>query len=126
VDSSRLRSALVVSKRLRKARSKAARKGARTRAVNRATVRRWHEVERPAMRRMTSLLNHMLSRLPEVHLRWNPLTDTGHKLKNGASYGTLVRFINGGRILRVLPEGYKQPKDYHPAFWEPLYGKRGR
>jgi len=83
-------------------------------------LKRWREIEEPASRRTTSLLNRMLSKIPSVPLRWNPLADTGRKLKNGASYGELVKFLNGGRVWRVLPEGYKQAQDYHPVYWEPL------
>lgn len=101
-------------------RQKAARKGARTRAANQAMWKRWREVEQPATRRITGLINHLLRAHGKVSLRWNPTVDNGQKLKNGAQYGTLVKFLNGGRLLRVLPEGYKQPHDYHAAFWEPL------
>ena len=103
-----------------KKRSRAARKAARTRADNSAMLRRWREVYEPSSRRMTTLLNCLLRDSGTVSLRFNPLCDKRSKLKNGAEYGTLIKFLNGGRILRVLPDGYKHPKDYHPAYWEPL------
>jgi hypothetical protein len=112
-----------MSKRISKkaaARKRAARKAAETRAANRAMLKRWREVDEPSGRRMDALLNHLLSRGRTVSLRWNPLGDTGRKLKHGAEYGSLVKFMNGGRILRVLPEGYKQPMDFHPGYWEPI------
>jgi hypothetical protein len=103
-------------------RQRAARKAARTKAANQAMFKRWREIEQPATRRVTGLLNHLLKAHGIVHLLWNPLNDSlgKSKLKNGVEYGTLVKFLNGGRLLRVLPEGYKQPQDYHPAYWEPL------
>jgi hypothetical protein len=101
-------------------RQKAARKGAITRAINRAALKRYEEVERPATLRLEALLNHMLKNSAAISLRWNPTKDVGVKLKNGAGYGTLIRFLDGGRVWRVLPEGYKTPKDFHPSFWEPL------
>jgi hypothetical protein len=101
-------------------RSKAARKAARTRAANRVMLKRWREVEEPASRRMDILLNRLLDSARPVDLRWNPLRDTGRRLKHNAEYGTLVKFLNGGRVIRVLPEGYKRPIDFHPAFWEVL------
>ena len=102
-------------------RKKAAKKGAETRAVNRL-VEGVSPNSLPSSRRMENLLNRLLKNGGPVDLLWNPLRDTGHKLKNGGQYGTLVKFLDGGRIWRVLPEGYKRPLDYHPAFWEPLYG----
>lgn len=103
-------------------RQRAARKAVRTRAANHAMLKRWREVEQPATRRITGLINHLLKAHGKVSLRWNPTSDAWgkFKLKNGAEYGTLVEFRNGGRMLRVLPEGYKQPQDYHPSLWEPL------
>ena len=56
-----------------------------------------------------------------MSLRWNPLGDqAGRKLKNGAEYGTLIKVLHGGRMWRVMVEGYKRHQDYHPSFWEPM------
>lgn len=102
-------------------RQKAAKKAAKTRAANRYMMERWRKIEEPANRRMDFLLNLLLAQSHTgIALRWNPLTDTGHKLKHGVQYGKLVGFKNGGRIITVLPDGYKQAKDWHPAFWEVL------
>lgn len=101
-------------------RQRAARKAARTRASNRAAWKRYYEVEEPAIRRTENLINHLLSNHGKVSLLFNPTKDVGRKLKNGAKYGTLIKFLNGGRLWRVLPDGYSQPQDFHPAFWEPL------
>jgi hypothetical protein len=101
-------------------RKKAARKAARTRAANRASWKRWIEVDRPAIARMDVLLNHILlqSGCGTIWLRWNPLADTGRRLKHRAKWGKLVKILNGGRMLRVLAEGYRRPQDWHPAYWE--------
>jgi hypothetical protein len=100
-------------------RRRAAKKAANTRAVWRAQMKYMREVVEPTNRRMDSLLA-ILMKGRTLPLRWNPIRDTGHKLKRGAEYGTLMRFVNGGRLLRVLPDGYKRPKDFHPSYWEPL------
>lgn len=102
-------------------RQKAARKAARTRAANSAILKRWREVDQPASRRMDILLNMILPAVTTIKLRWNPLGGTTRKLKHDAQYGELIKFVNGGRLLLVLPEGYKRPQVFHPGFWEPLY-----
>ena len=100
----------------------AAKKAARTRAYNRAVMKRWHEIDEPAMRRRDALYNHLLEILEIegrfISLHWRPLGNTGRKLKNNAQYGILVKILHGGSIWRVLPEGYKRPHDFHSAFWE--------
>lgn len=98
-------------------RRRAIRKGVQTRAVNRAMLKRWREVEQPASQRMDELLNYMLSGI-HITLYWNPLGNARQRLKKGVEYGELVKILNGGRLLRVLPEGYKRPQDFHPGFWE--------
>lgn len=103
-------------------RSKAAKKAAATRAANRAMLKRWREVELPSSRRMDTLLNSLLPAVRPFRLRWNPLAG-GRQLKHGAQYGELIKFANGGRLLLVLPEGYKRPQLFHPGFWEPLPGE---
>ena len=99
---------------------KSARKAARTRAVNLAMMKRWREVDQPAMRRAENLFNFLLKGRT-VSLRWNPLGGVSRTLKNGAMYGELVSVHAGGRVWRVLPEGYRRPQDYPCAFWEPLF-----
>jgi len=96
------------------------RKAVATRRQHKAEMDYYHEFTRPGNRRLNVIMNALL-RGKEVSLRWNPTRDTGHKLKNGAQYGTLIGFIEG-RLLKVLPEGYKQPKVFHASFWEPLVG----
>lgn len=102
-------------------RQKAARKAARTRAVNRFVLKRWREVDQPSSRRMDVLLNMILPAVRPITLRWNPLGDVNRKLKHDAQYGELIKFVNGGRLLLVLPEGYKRPQVFHPGLWEPIY-----
>jgi len=101
-------------------RHKSARKAARTRATNRAMLKRWREVDEPSNRRMDVLLNMLLPKVNTITLRWNPLSGLERKLKHGAEYGELIKFLHGGRFLLVLPEGYKRPQVFHPGFWEPL------
>jgi hypothetical protein len=98
-------------------RQKAARKAARTRAINRAGWKRYNEVDRPARRRLDNLLNHFLKTTP-VSVRLAPLDDTGLRLKGGTIYGRLLSV--DGMTVTVLPEGYKRPRGYHFQFWEPL------
>lgn len=102
-------------------RSKSARKAAKTRLTNRAILKHWREVDQPTSRRMDVLLNMILPAVTPIQLRWNPLGDTSRKLMHGAEYGELIKFVNGGRLLLVLPEGYKRPQIFHPGYWEPLY-----
>ena len=102
-------------------RQKSARKAARTRAANRAMFKRWREVDEPAGRRIELIMNMILPAVDTIKLRWNPLGGINRKLKHNAEYGELVRFVSGGRLLLVLPEGYKRPQVFHPGFWEPLY-----
>jgi hypothetical protein len=99
-------------------RRKSARKAARTRAANRAMLKRWREIGEPSSRRMDEILNSILPAVETIKLRWNPLGDTNRRLKHDAKCGELLKFVNGGRLLLVLPEGYKRPQIYHPAYWE--------
>jgi hypothetical protein len=104
-------------------RARGRRKARQTQLGNQAWQKRWREVEEPAQRRMDELLGYLLENAIvgiglDVRLHWNPAKDVGRKLKQGAEYGTLLEIKNGGRILRVRPDGYKTAFDYHPAFWE--------
>lgn len=97
-------------------RQKAARKAARTRAINRAAWKRYHEVDRPARKRLDNLLNSFLKATP-VSVRFTP-EETGLRLKRGVAYGRLIA-VDGMSVI-VQPEGYKRPRGYHFRFWEPL------
>lgn len=102
-------------------RQKAARKAARTRAANRAMLKRWREVDEPANRRVEGLFNKLLKITGPVRVRWDPPAwGAGRKLKNGAQYGTLVKVLHGGRAWSVRPEGYQRPQDFSPIDWEVL------
>ena len=103
---------------------KSARKAARTRAANVAMMKRWREVDEPAARRAENLFNSLLKGRT-VQLRWNPPGGVSRKLMHDATYGELVSVRAGGRIWRVLPEGYRRPQDWHCGFWEPLFDKEG-
>lgn len=102
-------------------RRKSAKKAARTRAANRAEMAYIQEVIKPGIDRLQAILRELIARDPQtlgpIHLRWNPTRDTGHKLRHGATHGTLVGFKDA-RLLTVLPDGYKHPQHWHPAFWE--------
>ena len=105
-------------------RKRTARKALATRRANAAMLKRWREVDVPTTRRMDVLLNMILPAVTPIQLRWNPLGGLGgitRKLMRGAEYGELIKFVNGGRLLLVLPEGYKRPQIFHPGYWEPLY-----
>lgn len=95
------------------------RKGVATRRANRAWQKRWREVDEPTNRRIDVLLNILL-KTTRISVSWNPLQDTGRRLKHGAQYGTLLSVRNGGKSWIVLPDGYKRPQQYHAGFWEPL------
>lgn len=98
-------------------RQKTARKAARTRAANRASWKRYFEIDKPARRRLDNLLNYFLKTNP-VSVRFSPLEETGLRLKNGVMYGRLLS-VDGMSVI-VQPDGYKRPRGYHYQFWEPL------
>jgi hypothetical protein len=84
-------------------------------------MKRWREVDEPAARRVERLMNMILPAVEPINLRWNPLGGITRKLMHNAEYGELIKFVNGGRLLLVLPDGYKRPQVFHPGFWEPLW-----
>lgn len=94
-------------------RSIAARKGAKTRAANKAGWERYYKIDAPALRRIDVLLNRLLKH-KIVTLRW--LGD--HKLKGSVIHGRLIKTMHGGKTWRVIIDGYKRPQDFYPAFWE--------
>ena len=98
------------------ARQKAARKGARTRAANAASRKRYLEVDRPARMRTVALANRLL-KYEVINLRF--LGGVNRKLKGGAQYGELIRIIDPQTWL-VKPEGYKHASIWHAGFWEVL------
>ena len=98
-------------------RQKAARKAARTRAINSAGWKRYLEIDKPARQRLDNLLNSFLKTTP-VSVRLNPLQDSVLSLKSGVTYGRLIA-VDGMTVI-VQPEGYKHPRGYHFGFWEPL------
>lgn len=96
-------------------RSAAAKKAAKTRAANKASWDRYFEVDVPVLRMINRLLNHLIFH-HNVRVRWKGVYR--RKLKHGAEYGVVVKFMNGGKTWRVLIDGYKRPQDYHGSFWE--------
>jgi hypothetical protein len=107
----------------RMARKIAAKKAAKTRRENHYAMKYYREVTEPGRKTLQLIMWDLLcsrdrDQAGDVRLRWNPKGGAaGRKLKNGASEGTLVGF-RAGFYLKVKPDGYKQPKTWHPAFWE--------
>lgn len=101
------------------ARSKAAKKAAKTRAINAASWRHYRENVAPGITRVNSLLNWWLKKHGTLSVK---LSEEGERnlrrLKGGAVYGEIVRFDDGGRYLKVTPEGYKRPLNLPTAYWE--------
>jgi hypothetical protein len=97
-------------------REKAARKAARTRAANAAAWKRWKEVGEPTLIKIDLLVHRLIKQENGISLRWIGT----RRLRKGAQYGRLVRTFHGGKLWRVLIEGYAHPQDFHPAFWEVL------
>lgn len=97
----------------------AARKGVKTRAENAARAKNFNEFYMPSTKRMNDVLTVLVRKIRpmQIRVRWNPIRDTGTKLKHGVTHGTLVGF-QGGNLLLVRPDGYKRPQAYHPSFWE--------
>jgi hypothetical protein len=98
-------------------RQKAARKAARTRAVNKAAWERWEKMDRPALMMIDRLITRLATQ-EEITVQWARGTDA--RLKNDVEYGRLIRSLHGGKIWRVLPEGYRRPHDYHASMWRLL------
>jgi hypothetical protein len=96
------------------ARSKAARKGAKTRAANRAHMEYYRDITRPGMQHLQQIMTHMLGLCQEtIRLRYL----AARPLKGGVTVGTLIGFSNG-RDLVVRPDGYSNPQTFLPAYWE--------
>lgn len=51
--------------------------------------------------------------------------DRGFKFKGGTSTATVVGF-GGTQSVKVLIDGYKQPKSFHHMFWQPTHKKAVR
>ena len=105
-------------------RQKAARKAAKTRAVNRASLKRWEEVDKPARLQEAALINKMLeSVVVRVRFREREGGPTLRKISGGM--GTLVKVLGTGLSWRVKIDGYKgKPQDWHAGFWEIVEEKR--
>lgn len=97
-------------------------KAAKTRAENKAAWKYYEEVTAPGKRTIGDILWELLCtrdrEAGDLRLRRNPkYMAKGQKLKHGATGGKLVGFRDGF-FLKVLPDGYKQAKTWHPAFWD--------
>ena len=98
---------------------KAARKAARTRARNAASMKRWLEVEKPLKERVVALANAHLAanrvRVRFIHLEGGP------RLTKGTGLGTLIAIEGTGLSWVVKVDGYKgKPHSWHGGFWEVL------
>lgn len=87
----------------------------RTRAANKAAMDRYHNVEVPVLNSIDILLNHLIVH-QNIRVKWKGVF--GRKLMHGVVEGTVVKFMHGGKIWRVLIDGYKRPQAYHGSFWE--------
>lgn len=96
-------------------RVKAAKKAAKTRASNQAALERWLTVDKPAREMEAAIINRALITNP-VRLRWAGRYQ--RRLKNGVEGATLIKVLGTGLRWSVLIDGYKQPQEYHPSFWE--------
>ncbi len=99
------------------ARQKAARKGARTRKANAASMKRWLEIDKPAHEATVAIVNEHLKRVSGVRVRFNP-RNSGLRLYKGNGMGTLCKVLGTGLTWRVLIDGYSAARDYHAGFWE--------
>lgn len=101
-------------------RQKAARKAARTRAANAASMKRWLELDKPAHERTVSIVNKRLSETPHRPVLVRFVGGPGRlKLAKGDGMGVLVKVLGTGLTWRVRMNGYKgKPRDWHARFWE--------
>lgn len=92
-------------------RQKAARKAARTRAANRAGLKRWEEVDKPARLQEVALINKMLESTA-VRVRFRGLKGGPTLRKKSGGMGYLVKVLHTGLSWRVKVDGYKgKPRD---------------
>jgi hypothetical protein len=98
-------------------RQKAARKAAKTRAINIASMKRWLEVDKPAHERTVALANERLAKC-RVRVRFIP--HHGERLMSKSDgMGTLIKVLGTGITWRVQIDGYSgKPRDWHASFWE--------
>lgn len=97
--------------------SKAAKKAAKMRAENKASIKRWLEVDRPAHLRTVEIANHGLTVIP-VRVRFVSPNQSGLKLHKGSQFGTLLKVLGTGLSWKVWADGYARPSEYHASFWE--------
>lgn len=100
-------------------RKRAAKKAARTRAANRAAWERWETIDKPSNLRIEAFLNELL-KCGNFDVRLAPLGKLPMHLKGGVTKGRIVKFLHGGKTVRVKPDGYRTSQEYHISFWEPI------
>jgi hypothetical protein len=98
-------------------RQKAARKAARTRALNKAREKQWFEVELPLKLAVVALANKEIGRQNGVAVRFVE-REGGIRLHRGDGTGRLLKILGTGLAWRVWAKGYANPIDYYAGFWE--------
>jgi hypothetical protein len=103
-------------------RQRAARKGARTRAANAASMKRWLEIDKPAHERTVAIINaYLVSNPLAVRVRFVTHEGGYPRLMHGATTGTLVKVLGTGLSWCVKVDGYKgEPREWHASYWELL------
>ena len=95
----------------------AARKGVRTRKLNQYSWDRFYKIDKPVLEMIDELLNAYISvARPVVH--FIDRGKTGRKFKHGATRARLLGSSAGGKLWKVLVNGYKRPQIMHAGFWE--------
>lgn len=95
----------------------AAKKAAKTRAVNKAQMEYIERVVAPGHRNMLEIQQFLVAGNGDIRLRYTQRGRSVRKLKHSVDGGRLVGFAYGN-MLRVLPDGYRQSLTFHPSMWE--------
>lgn len=99
-------------------RQKSARKAAKTRAINTASMKRWLEVDKPAYERTVSLINESLA-MSKVRVRFVPRPGGPRLMSKSTGMGTLIKVLGTGLSWRIKIDGYKgKPGEWHASLWE--------
>lgn len=100
---------------VRERKQKAVKKAAKTRARNKAQMNYIRDVTQPGAEHLQEIMQAMMGFVRPRMIRLRYLG--APKLMHDATEGVLVGF-RYGHFLIVRPDGYKQAKHWHPAFWE--------
>lgn len=94
-------------------RHKAALKAAATRRANAASREYHKKATIPAQENVDGLLHMLIAEKSGIRVWWAG----ERRLRLGADSGLLLKTFDGGRIWRVLIDGYKHSQDFHAAYW---------